>query len=480
MTRHPALDHPGRDVDEPAGHIESAAPPAPSRHPWTDVTPASYVSRVVREWVASPNPDALHRRLDGTMVFVDISGFTKMSDRLARLGKRGAEEITAIVSSCFDRLVADAHAFGGTLVKFGGDALLLFFQGERHARRAAAAALEMRRTLHGTRVFETVAGKVQLSMTVGVHSGEFDFFLVGRSHRELIIAGPAASELVAVESSAQTGRILVSTACARELSAANLGPEQGRGRLLRGRLDAAVADACVSDVTGDLAPFVPRAVTEAIRGHGRLESEHRHVTVAFLHLQGLDRRIAHGDLDAVADDLDRLVRAVQDAADRRDVCFLATDIAADGTKVILTAGAPRSAGHDEESMLLALRAVVDSAPAIPVRIGVNTGSVFAGEIDTSDWRTYTVMGDPVNVAARIMGKARAGEILAAAPVLDRSRTLFTTEWIDPFSVKGKRQPLVAGAVGPARGTRVEVAADFPMVGRHAELELLAEAAAAAR
>ena len=145
-----------------------------------------------------------------------------------------------------------------------------------------------------------------------------------------------------MEGSAQTGRILVSTACARELSAANLGPEQGRGRLLRGRLDAAVADACVSDVTGDLAPFVPRAVTEAIRGHGRLESEHRHVTVAFLHLQGLDRRIAHGDLDAVADDLDRLVRVVQDAADRRDVCFLATDIAADGTKVILTAGVPDS------------------------------------------------------------------------------------------------------------------------------------------
>ena len=432
-----------------AGGVVGLAPPA---QPWSDVTLASYVPRLVREWVASPNPDALHRRLDGTMVFVDISGFTKMSDRLARLGKRGAEEITAIISSCFDRLVAEAHAFDGTLVKFGGDALLLFFQGERHARRAAAAALEMRRTLRGIRIFETVAGKVHLSMTVGVHSGEFDFFLVGGSHRELIIAGPAASELVAVESSAQTGRILVSTASARELPAANLGPERtvvdgccAAGWTPRSRMRR------VGDVTGDLAPFVPRALTEAFRGHGRLESEHRHVTVAFLHLQGLDGRIAHGDLDEVADELDRLVRAVQDAVDRRDVCFLATDIAADGTKIILTAGAPRSAGHDEESMLLALRAIVDSAPAIPVRIGVNSGSVFAGEIGTSDWRTYTVMGDPVNVAARIMGKARAGEILAAAPVIDRSRTLFTTEWIDPFTVKGKRQPLVAGAAWTGTG-----------------------------
>ena len=249
VTRHPALDHPGRDVDEPAGHIESAAPQAPSRHPWTDVTPASYVSRVVREWVASPNPEALHRRLDGSMIFVDISGFTKMSDRLARLGNRGAEEVTAIISECFDQLIADARGFDGTLVKFGGDALLLLFRGECHSRRAAAAAIEMRQTLRRIRNVETAAGKVQLGMTVGVHSGEFDFFLVGGSHRELIIAGPAASELVALEESAQSGQIVVSAACARELPAANLGPERTRGRLLRGRLDTAVAAVTVDEPT---------------------------------------------------------------------------------------------------------------------------------------------------------------------------------------------------------------------------------------
>ena len=226
---------------------------------------------------------------------------------------------------------------------------------------------------------------------------------------------------------------------------------------------------------------MPHGLTEAFRGHGKLESEHRHVTVAFLNLQGFDRRIADGDPDEVAEDLDRLVRAVQDAADRRDVCFLASDIAADGAKIILTSGAPRSYGHDEESMLLALRAIVDSAPAIPMRIGVNSGPVFAGEIGTSDWRTYTVMGDPVNVAARMMGKARPGEIVAALPVIDRSRTLFTTERIDPFTVKGKRQPLVAFTLGPAWGTRAEVAADdLPIVGRDAELEVLEETAVAAR
>ena len=67
------------------------------------------------------------------MVFVDISGFTKMSDRLARLGKRGAEEVTSIISRCFDRLSPTPMRPGGTLLKFGGDALLLFFRGDHHA-----------------------------------------------------------------------------------------------------------------------------------------------------------------------------------------------------------------------------------------------------------------------------------------------------------------------------------------------------------
>ena len=184
---------------------------------------ASYVPRLVREWLSSSDPGQLHRRITGSMVFVDISGFTKMSERLARLGKRGAEEVTSVISGCFDRLLADAYAAGGTLLKFGGDALLLLFRGDHHAEQAAAAALEMRATLRTIRVFETEAGRVRLGMTSGVHSGDFDFFLVGESHRELIVAGPAATELVDVEGAATTGEVLASAACARLLPAANVG-----------------------------------------------------------------------------------------------------------------------------------------------------------------------------------------------------------------------------------------------------------------
>ncbi|MCH7790580.1 MAG: hypothetical protein IH940_14235 [Acidobacteria bacterium] len=48
---------------------------------------ARFVPRVVREWLDSLRRDAQHRRIEGSMVFVDISGFTKMSECFARLGK---------------------------------------------------------------------------------------------------------------------------------------------------------------------------------------------------------------------------------------------------------------------------------------------------------------------------------------------------------------------------------------------------------
>ena len=59
--------------------------------------------------------------------------------------------------------------------------------------------------------------RVLLRMSVGVHSGEFHFFLVGGAHRELIITGPAASTTVTMEGTADAGEILISERTAAAL-----------------------------------------------------------------------------------------------------------------------------------------------------------------------------------------------------------------------------------------------------------------------
>ena len=138
---------------------------------------------------------------------------------------------------------------------------------------------------------------------------------------------------------------------------------------------------------------------------------------------------------------------MQAAADEHEVTFLGTDIDHDGGKIILVAGVPRAMGDDEERMLGAVRRIADGTRRLHVRIGVHRGPIFAGDVGPRYRRTYTVMGDTVNLAARLMARAEPGQILATPAVLDRSRASFDTTGLEPFYVKGKRHPVQAFAVG---------------------------------
>jgi len=151
------------------------AVPETSRSP-VDLTP--FVPRVVIDWLRE-DPQARRRALEGTLAFVDISGFTAMNEQLAQKGKLGAEEVTEVMNRTFERLLDVAYAAGGGLLKFGGDALLLFFTGDTHAHRACDAAWGMRTALRELGRPETSVGPVTLKMHVGIHADTFDFFLVG-------------------------------------------------------------------------------------------------------------------------------------------------------------------------------------------------------------------------------------------------------------------------------------------------------------
>src|SRR5437879_4421932 len=129
----------------------------------------SYVPRLLADWQREA-PGEAARAIGGSLVFVDISGFTKLSERLARKGKVGSEEVTEVLDSTFARLLAVAYENGGGLLKFGGDALLLFFSGPDHCARACHAAVGMRAKLRELGRIQTSAGLVRLRMSVVIHS----------------------------------------------------------------------------------------------------------------------------------------------------------------------------------------------------------------------------------------------------------------------------------------------------------------------
>jgi class 3 adenylate cyclase/tetratricopeptide (TPR) repeat protein len=432
-----------------------------------------YAPRLVLQWLALDNREPC-RIVEGSVVFADISGFTKLSERLAARGRVGAEELTDAINRCFEALLEVAYDEGASLLKFGGDAMLLLFTGEEHALRACHSATAMRQTLRELGAFQASEHRVVLRISLGVHSGEFTTFLAGESHHELLLTGPGFTTVVDMESAADAGEIVISPMTAALLPPRAVGKPKGPGLLLAG--SPGTSGYGMSPIPDMGVSRVALSLSTAVRAHlsaGVDEPEHRRVTVAFLHFDGTDERIVRDGADAVAADLDALVRQVQQSADKHAVCFLGTDVDHDGGKMILVAGAPTATGEDEQRMLLALREILEASPAVPLRIGVNAGPVFVGSVGPSYRRTYTVMGDAVNLAARVMAKAAPGQLLATDAVLDRSTVTFETTALAPFMVKGKSAPVQAHDVGkqldhdPATQRNVP-----PFVGRQKDLDTL--------
>ena len=98
-----------------------------------------HVPELAQQWQAE-TPDELWRQVDGTLCFADISGFTALAERLAQRGRVGGEELVETLSRVFSQMLDVVELRGGSLLKFGGDALLLFFQGPDHAVQGACAA----------------------------------------------------------------------------------------------------------------------------------------------------------------------------------------------------------------------------------------------------------------------------------------------------------------------------------------------------
>jgi class 3 adenylate cyclase len=425
------------------------------------------------------DPDRRVQSLQGTLVFSDVSGFTKLSEKLAEQGKAGAEELTDILLGTFTDLLGEARDEGGDLLSFGGDALLLAFVGEGHAARGTRAAVRMRGALKERGPVQTGKGKVTLRISQGAHTGTFHLILAGEQQRELLVIGPDATLVTDIEGAASAGQVVVSQATAAHLPNSVVGGDIGQGLLVRRLPSGPETFEPLEPTTLDRSTLVPAAVRRRAES-GERDAEHRKVAVGFVHVMGVDDYLKRHGPDLTAEALSRVTTVFADAADAADVCLLASDLAPDGAKLILTAGAPEAVEDAEGRLLVAAREALDHELPLPVRVGAHVGHVFASDVG-APWRhVYTVIGDAVNLSARLMGKAEPGQIVASAALLERTATPFATTELEPFMVKGKRQPQRASIVGSrleGRGRAQQLRS--PFVGRDAELATLNAALASA-
>ncbi|HEX7035217.1 MAG TPA: adenylate/guanylate cyclase domain-containing protein [Pseudomonadales bacterium] len=438
-----------------------------------------HIPELAIDWIGRC-PERRWQQLDGTLCFADVSGFTALAERLAQRGRVGSEELVETLGAVFATMLGIARERGGTLLKFGGDALLLFFQGDDHPVQAANAAVEMRQALRRAARIPTAVGPLRLSMSVGLHSGPAHFFLVGTTHRELIVLGPAVERVLEAERAAGVGEIVASPEAAAALPRRAF-KARADGRLALRWVKATAAPCgprpCARADERVLRTLFPEALGTYL-APGAPEPQHRMACIAFVRFSGTDALLAEAGADATADALQRTLGPVQEVLADERLSLLTVDVERDGGKLFLATGVPYVQRDDEGAMLRALRRILDLELPLRLRIGVNRGHVFAAEVGDAVRAAFSAMGDTTNTAARISAATPPGRLFAMPSVLDESLTRFAVTPAGPLALKGKKAPVVVYDVGAEQGLRDrEGLAVAQFIDRAAELARLREAIA---
>lgn len=196
--------------------------------------------------------------------------------------------------------------------------------------------------------------------------------------------------------------------------------------------------------------YVAREVVEEILKdpeHLVLSGERRQVTVLFCDVRGftpLSERLSPEEVVLLLNDFYNLMIETTFKYDGTLDKFL-------GDAVMAVFGAPMAhPDHSARAIRTALamqegigglneRRVRDGKEAISVGIGVSAGEAVAGTVGTEDRMEYTVIGDSVNLAARLESNAKPGQILISHRTYERVRDLVEVRPLGRIRVKGKEE-----------------------------------------
>ncbi|HMA33622.1 MAG TPA: AAA family ATPase, partial [Chloroflexia bacterium] len=443
----------------------------------------------------APLPD----RATGAALLADLSDFTPLTEALTTAygPQRGAEEITAILQRVYDPLIAAIDSYRGSVVTFSGDALTAWFDAD-DGRRATTCALALQAAVAALPPVPLPGGAAphRLGLKVAVAAGRVRRFLVGDPAIQVLdtLAGATLDWLAAAERLAQPGEVVLDPATAAALGAGRppaapappvdlpTGPPGAapvRYVVVPGLAAPAAPAPWPEPPAAALPPAAVRpwllpAVWDRLQsGQGEFLSDLRPVVTLFLHFTGIDY-----DLPDAGAQLDAYIRGVQEILARYAGSLLGVILGDKGNYLYAAFGAPLAHAGDAgraAAAALELGATLP-APSGAVQIGLAGGQVWAGAYGGQGRRAYGVLGDAVNLGARLMQAAAPGQILVSGPTRQAAGDAFAWQSLPPLQVKGKAAPvpvLALTGAAPRPIQLLEPAYRLPLVGRDAELALVA-------
>lgn len=243
------------------------------------------------------------------------------------------------------------------------------------------------------------------------------------------------------------------------------------------RLNKVLADAATvpwldplpTEAVAEVLPvFIPEAISSRLNaGQRGWLAELRRVTVVFAKLPNLQRLVLQDPKKAK-----EVVRTCQEIVEKLEGTVNKLSIDDKGVCLVVGFGLPPLAHEDDAArgarcaleLLESLHAL-----GIPASIGVTTGRVYCGSVGNDQRKEYTLMGDAVNVAARLMQQTVDG-IYCDEATAQAARAKVECEFVADLTLRGKGRAI--GAWRPVRVLTAPVLSDRALIGRVKELAKL--------
>lgn len=397
----------------------------------------------------------------GSALFVDISGFSSITEALMQHGQFGAEVLATVMRAVFNPLVECVYGQGGFIATLAGDAFTALFPGpdDSTAWRCLAAACEIQARMAENTLQHTPYGDFQFAIKAGLAWGETRWGIVSsadRSRATYYFEGEAIDSCSAAEQLALPGQILFNSAFQARIQArvesVPVENHHSLTRILEPLPDAGSIEMPEFDLD-QMARFFPRSLLIQ-----DFSGEFRHVVNMFIRLPTVrtEAQLATfmGSLFALQNQYGGLLNRL--------------DFGDKGTHLLLFWGAPISYENDIERALDFILAL-QTQTSIPINAGITYRIAHAGFIGSPLREEYTCYGRGVNLAARFMSAAPRGEIWVDAEIARRIEGRFDLDFTGEVSFKGfaERQPVY---VLFERKEAIERVYRGKLIGRQAELE----------
>ncbi len=446
-----------------------------------------YTSRLISE--SAPHPGEVRYEWQrGTLMFTDLAGFTRLMEANASQGQAGAASLLKVLNAYFAEMIEIISKSGGDLLEFTGDALFAFFpETERHddTFKAVRAGLRMQRAMMHFSQIEPPAGTLQLQMRIGIHAGRFLTADIGTPRRmEHVLLGMAVQQAKLTESNGMNGRVNLSLKAfervkdgfhfdegkndyklvvddltveqlgeyeitPRRRQASNILFERGVAGLLSG------IEEMLKSIE-PLASFIPAPVLNLLvesAADRHIPPDFPEPTVMFINFIGLPElvdRVLPGEELKVVNSFSRAFALINAAVETRGGVLKKVTYHLSGSDIVIYFGAPTAHTNDPvraAEAALAIREIVRNIkpptvggiqPEITCQIGINQGAAFVAEVgEPRGRREFNVLGDTVNITARLMNKANKDQIIISGKIQAALCSSFATESLGTVALKGK-------------------------------------------